>query len=99
MVLAGELVAERERNKSAAKPDSADVQNPHRPYSSPRKGQIAVCLSPSAARSKQPTNAAATVSNQQQPNAEPSAKQPVATTTASLQRVRDVMQYAPALSD
>lgn len=93
-MLAGELAAERERNRSAAKPDSDDAQSPDRPYSSPRKGQIAACLSPSAARAKQQTNVApgaATASNQRQPIAEVSALQPGARTTASMQRVCDVI--------
>ena len=103
-VLAGELVAERERNRPAAKPNSADPRSPHRPPNSPYKGHIAVCLSPSAARSKAQTSAAtrsaaaaaATLDNPQRPVADISAVHPVARTTASMQRVCNVAKYAPA---
>lgn len=102
-VPAGELVAERERNRPAAKPNSADPRSPHRPHNSPYKGQIAVCLSPSAARSKAKTSAATsaaaagTLDNPQRSAADVSAVHPVARTTASMQRVCDVAKYAPAL--
>lgn len=104
-VLAGELVAERERNRPAAKPNSADPRSPHRPPNSPYKGQIAVCLSPSAARSKAQTSAttsaaaaaAAALDKPQRPVTDISAVHPAARTTASMQRVCNVAKYAPAL--
>ena len=98
IVLAGELAAERERHRPALKPDSADVQSPHRPYNTPRKVQIAVCLSPSAVGSKQQPSAAATAAtgdNERQPSGEVVAMQAVGRSTASMQKVCHV---APAFT-
>lgn len=89
-MLAGELAAERERNRPTAKPNSPETQSPYRAYISPRsKGEIAVCMSPPK---PQATAAATAVAGtQRQPSSVEPAVPPVTQATASMQRVCGVL--------
>lgn len=82
-VTAGELAAERQRNKPTPKAGTAEAGSPTRGYFSAGEGHIAVCLSPSAAKCKQYSAAIQPASLQQKA----ATVYPAAAAAASMQRV------------
>ena len=94
---AGELASERERSRQAVQPGIAEAQSPNRGYSSPRRGQVAVCLSPSAARSQQQPAAAAQPCVLGQTAARSAAAFPVAAPTSTVPQVCTVGLTLPGI--